>query len=389
MENKICPICKKSIKEKNVKAVYCSPGCKQEAYRQRNGLDKPEFIKNSSPQKKEIKVNIEEQLSEFPLRISEIESKISFNENEKLKFIKKLSELENNEKNNVQSKLMNKTINSAFDGNFKAAIVLGSLSFLMKKVNAESPQQIKKRKRLISQYKAAISESDNLINGFSIEKMSLEKQYLDLKEEFKRHFENFLIIKHKEEQEEKKIRLNNAKITPLTLDEIKAIEFNVYEFSDDLKELFGNPSKYFKAMVYGSSGNGKTTWVINFANYFAESFGKVLFNSSEEGISYSLREKLMISTSQNLYISEAKNYNDLRLLIDSNEYNLLIIDSLNDMKLTSEQCNELNNLPIAIVYILQANKNKNFKGNSTLAHDSDIILKVENYIVEVEKTRFK
>lgn len=377
------------MKDKSIKAVYCSPSCRQEAYRQRNGLDKPEFVKNANPQKKEIKINIEEQLSKFPLLISELEAKKENIEHEKSKFIKKLSELEKNEKQELQNKLTNKTIDLTISGNFQKAILLGSFSFLINKTIGETPQEHKKRQRLINQYKAAILEADNLINKFLAEKISLEKQYSELKEEFKRHFENFLSIKHKEEQEEKKIRLKNAKITPLTINEIKALEFDVYNFSDDLKALFGNPCKNFKAMVYGSSGNGKTTWVINFSNYFAENFGKVLFNSSEEGISYTLREKLMSSTSENLFISEAKDYKDLRLLIESNEYNLLIIDSLNDMKLTSEQCDELNNLPLAIIYILQANKDKNYKGHTKIAHDSDMILKVENFVVEVEKTRFK
>jgi predicted ATP-dependent serine protease len=88
-------------------------------------------------------------------------------------------------------------------------------------------------------------------------------------------------------------------------------------------------------------------------------------------------------------IAQAKKYEELQRLLQSDHYDLLVIDSVNDMGLTTEQFENLCANETATIFIQQSTKTGDYKGSTKLAHDTDIVLRIENQEVEVEKTRFK
>ena len=117
--------------------------------------------------------------------------------------------------------------------------------------------------------------------------------------------------------------------------------FITYEFEDEWLESFGEPERNFRMIVYGDSGNGKTEFVVKFAKYLAE-FGKVYYNSFEQGMSKSLQEAFIRNDMQEV--------NGKLILGDKDDFELVckrmgsrnspkfcIIDSLDYMELSADQ----------------------------------------------------
>lgn len=359
------------------KAIFCSNACKQESYRRKNNLPGPTFVEKKLPIKREVKFNVEEQLVEYSQKIAEIQSAISLAKEKKNDCLERITKLEPTVYiQPAQSDLSN-------------LIFYGLLNYGINQAVEEGKSKYKKereRERL-SYLKNLVRELDQSINLLQGQKIILERQYNQLKEELKRHFENFLQSKYIEEKEEKQLKASKQGV--FTIEEVKAHKFDTFDLRHDLSQTIGKPAKNFKMLVYGKSGGGKTTWVINFANYFAENFGKVLFNSSEEGIGVSLVRKLEGLSSKKMLIGQAKKFDELQRLLQSDHYDLLVIDSVNDMGLTTEQFENLCANETATIFIQQSTKTGDYKGSTQLAHDTDIVLRIENQSVEVEKTRFK
>lgn len=121
--------------------------------------------------------------------------------------------------------------------------------------------------------------------------------------------------------------------------------FITYEFQDAWAASFGEPERNFRMIVYGDSGNGKTEFVVKFAKYLAQ-FGKVYYNSFEQGLSKSLQDAFirndMADVSGNLIIGDKDKLDELKRRMGSrNSPRFCIIDSLDYMKLTADQYIEL------------------------------------------------
>jgi len=65
-------------------------------------------------------------------------------------------------------------------------------------------------------------------------------------------------------------------------------KFDLMPFTGSWKESFGKPCKQFSMMIYGESGSGKTELAIQLSKYLT-TFGKVAYNSIEQGFSHTLQ----------------------------------------------------------------------------------------------------
>ena len=70
------------------------------------------------------------------------------------------------------------------------------------------------------------------------------------------------------------------------------INRKVYEFEGDWKEAFGQPERGGVWFVWGKSGNGKTSFVLQLCKELTR-FGKVAYDSLEEGASLTMQNALM------------------------------------------------------------------------------------------------
>lgn len=124
-------------------------------------------------------------------------------------------------------------------------------------------------------------------------------------------------------------------------------KFDCYEFEDRWYQSFNCPEKNFKAIVYGASGNGKTEFCIQLAKYLTK-FGKVYYNSFEQGISKSLQDALkrtdMKEVSGKIIFGDKETFEEMmERLGKRNSPRFIIIDSRDFINLTITQYKEMVN----------------------------------------------
>jgi len=397
---KNCINCNKDFETDNNRKIYCSNSCKVINHRSKNGISEPDFLQKKTKVLTEKVEKVREVIKkETNPDYENLVAQIDSYQDEYSKLLKK-KETIFRDLNEKQSQLHPKITGAimGFGGfdmirknrakkkpKFEDSLIgLAAMAFGLNNIANSDKKEIEKA-REIDFIKNKISELDSQINyvlfcknGLELECSQIPKQIeLTVQETY---FERIPIL-----YEEKQKQLSNV----ISLSQMKEKNFDIYYFSEEYSNLIGNPEKNFSAIIYGESGHGKSTWSIDFSNYLAMNFGKLLYNSSEEGFSYSLQNKLSKYDNENIHISQFKKYKDLKIEIKANKYSFIVIDSLNDMELTEEQFTELINMGIAIIFILQATKGGNFKGSNKFAHDTDIRIKLENYKPVLEKSRFK
>ena len=177
----------------------------------------------------------------------------------------------------------------------------------------------------------------------------------------------------------------------ISLESLKSKKFKTLDFSDKWQELIGTPEANFCMMVYGKPGQGKSYFTLELSEYLASNFGTVLFNSSEEGSSLSLQNKIANFNMENIFLGSADHVNSLQFLLTQSPYKFVVIDSINHMNITPEDLRKLRGLhpSKAFICILQSTKGGDFKGSNEYEHDADISIKIENRTPECMKTRYQ
>ena len=421
--NNQCSVCRKPLLGSDTRKQYCSNACKQEAHRQRHGLTKPSFL-TSTPNKpaKAPKPVVVAPVKEPPLldrveadkrflavsqAIVELNSKVYRLQLQKDSLLSKIAPLEARRSpiGDVATGLergadLGKQWGEAFGSTTaaKIGVALGLISGFQR-MHYDDHEEINRKNRTKTRVlRAELSEVDGQINDLTAKRIYLENGLNQLKRDIKTDLlalapqsghSTLPGIPQGTPLATVQVRSEGARV--ISLSELKAQEFDVYNFSNGFEEIIGNPSKNFSMVVYGESGQGKSTWVIDFANYLAEQHGRVLYNSSEEKISASLKRKLLKYDSDNFAISECQTYKALKQAIRGNSFKFVVIDSINDMDIKPNQLTELRELNAdkAFIYIMQATKQGNYKGSTQFVHDVDILIKLDNYQPIVEKTRYR
>jgi hypothetical protein len=161
------------------------------------------------------------------------------------------------------------------------------------------------------------------------------------------------------------------------------MKFETLGFTGKWRELIGDPSGNFTAMVFGKPKMGKSYLCIDFAAYLARNHGKVLYVAKEEGLDYTLQEKLNAVKHPNLFVTG-------ELQPDLSAYDFIFLDSVNRLGLTPE---ELRNLKEqypskSFIYIFQSTKQGNFRGENSFQHDVDVVIEVPEKGKAVQMGRF-
>lgn len=75
----------------------------------------------------------------------------------------------------------------------------------------------------------------------------------------------------------------------LTIDNILNKKYKLFDFTGEWEEAFSKPERRGVWFIWGNSGNGKTRFTMQLAKYLT-GFGRVLYNSLEEGSSHTIRK---------------------------------------------------------------------------------------------------
>ncbi len=184
-----------------------------------------------------------------------------------------------------------------------------------------------------------------------------------------------------------KIIKSNKQQTPvISSTEFAQVKFTPLHFTGKWAKLIGYPAKPFLMMSYSLPGQGKTSLNIQFAAYLAKTLNKkVLYISDEEKKGYTLQEKIkrFNAIDKNLFLSD-------KLLKDYKDYDFVIFDSVNSLKLTPDDLKEINkkNHLTSFIYIFQTTKDGKFRGSQEFEHDVDVSIELHNGIATTKKSRF-
>ena len=162
--------------------------------------------------------------------------------------------------------------------------------------------------------------------------------------------------------------------------ELMNYSYDCYPFQGKWHELIGDPGKRFHMMVFGRPKQGKSIFCVQFANYFSQNFGPVLYVAAEEGFSVTLQKKIREfgMANNNMDFANYRDYSQIKAALQAKKYKLVFIDSVNFIKITPEQIEELKaeNPGTAFVTVQQATKGGQFRGSQEYAHNCDIIIEV-------------
>ncbi|SIO41491.1 hypothetical protein SAMN04488055_3819 [Chitinophaga niabensis] len=161
------------------------------------------------------------------------------------------------------------------------------------------------------------------------------------------------------------------------------MQFKTLGFTGKWLELIGDPSGNFTAMVFGKPKMGKSYLCIDFASYLAQNHGKVLYVAKEEGLDYTLQEKLNAAKHPDLFVTG-------ELQADLSPYDFIFLDSVSRLGLTPDQIRNLKaQYPTkSFIYVFQSTKQGNFRGENSFQHDVDVVIEVPEKGKAVQMGRF-
>lgn len=172
----------------------------------------------------------------------------------------------------------------------------------------------------------------------------------------------------------------------LGVTEFLAKRFDEFEFDQHWLQALGKPEKNFKAIIIGKPKNGKTEFCIMFAKYLTK-FGRVLYNSFEQGHSKSLQDAFIRQNMQEakgrIIVTHKEKYDEMhhRLKVKKSP-NIVFIDSVQHIKLTQDQWKQLiSDFPKKVFVVISHATGDEPKGGTAefIQYDVDISILVKGF----------
>jgi len=166
-------------------------------------------------------------------------------------------------------------------------------------------------------------------------------------------------------------------------------KFKILAFDGFWKDLIGEPERNFKILCFGQEKSGKSTLIIQLANYLAKHFGKTLYNSHEEGHSKTFQDRIERNgiDSENLFIGHKVSFEEMMSeSFRKRYYKFIVIDSLQYMNLSYEQYKQLTerHKNVSFIFISQINGRGKIKGGTDIAHAVDVKMYCFDGMVKVQ-----
>lgn len=170
---------------------------------------------------------------------------------------------------------------------------------------------------------------------------------------------------------------------------VLAARFETVEFAGEWLASFGRPELRGTWIIWGGSGSGKTTFTLMLCKYLAN-FGRVAYNSLEQGLSLSLQKAWervgMVEAGNSVILLNKEELPELRARLNKRKSpEIIIIDSVQYLdgfnwasfkKLKREYPDKL------FIFISQADragKDPDGKLAGKIRYDAEIKIKVEGF----------
>lgn len=164
-------------------------------------------------------------------------------------------------------------------------------------------------------------------------------------------------------------------------------KFEVAEFDGAFLASFGKPELRGAWIIYGGSGSGKTSFVMQVCKYLTR-FRRVAYDSLEQGLSLSLQKAWervgMEEVGNRIILLNKESLKDLRLrLAKKQSPDVVVVDSVHywlGLKM-SDYINLRNDLPDKLFIFVSHEKGGQPDGKlaQKIRYDSDIKIRVEGY----------
>ncbi|WP_020404900.1 hypothetical protein [Gracilimonas tropica] len=181
----------------------------------------------------------------------------------------------------------------------------------------------------------------------------------------------------------------------LSAKELAKINIKGIKIAEPYGTLLGEPEKNAVIFIWGEKGAGKSTFSLGLANALAE-HGRVEYIPAEEHFGKTLidRVKRLKATHNNLNFTKWKSLTSLKETLLKNRSAFCVLDSISviDAKDAStvelaQWCREQG---IGFIMVAHATKDGKYKGNTSIAHECDIEIKVtKEGLAETEKNRYQ
>lgn len=177
-------------------------------------------------------------------------------------------------------------------------------------------------------------------------------------------------------------KLKNA----ISIDKLLKKKFVEIPLTGRFRELIGKPEASGTWFIKGDSGNGKTTFILQLIKVLSV-FGKVLYNSLEEGARLSMQEAVK---EQIFTEAEKKRINflhrepivDLRTRLKTNRAKFVVIDSIQYAFMTLKDYKDMQAENPKVVFIINSHVDgKKAVGSlaKRIEYDADVKINVEGF----------
>lgn len=164
-------------------------------------------------------------------------------------------------------------------------------------------------------------------------------------------------------------------------------KFEVADFEGEFLASFGRPELRGVWIIYGGSGSGKTTFVMQVCKYLTR-FRRVAYNSLEQGLSLSLQKAWervgMQEVGNKIILLNKEQLKDLRVrLLKKQSPDVIVIDSVHYLRrFNMDQYQNLRDeFPNKLFIFVSHEKGGMPKGMmaQNIRYDSEIKIRVEGY----------
>lgn len=184
------------------------------------------------------------------------------------------------------------------------------------------------------------------------------------------------------------------KVKILNVATIKQRKYDTLDLDAFYNNLLGQIESRCWIFLYGTSGSGKSVFAMQFANHFAKKVGKSLYNSHEEAMKQTIRDRLVNFNidATRLFVGEQISFEDIIEKIRSNYYRMVIFDSVQYARFTYDQLQKLDaafkKRKIVFVLVSFGKQYKNPACSVDIMHACDVKIFFDKGVATVD-SRYK
>lgn len=171
----------------------------------------------------------------------------------------------------------------------------------------------------------------------------------------------------------------------LSIDNLYNQKFKTFDFKGEWLDMVGKPEIKGSWFIWGNSSNGKTVFAAKLAKYLSQ-FGRVLYNSIEEGASESLKKAFKIAgiaPGDKITPLDKEPIEELRERLKRHKSpNVIIIDSFQYTGLTKDTYKALiNEFPTKLFVFISHAEGKQPAGRTakTVRYDANVKIWIEGF----------